>query len=124
MVDVYISIRHCVVSPHHNVVVPNGALFTQWIDAFSDHFRDLWSFQMMNDSTDSKYLQDWISPTAVRKAPFSLDKWPQNLQYGLDTKKAKASNVVIISPYDTHKERTSETQWVPTDKKIKMPRRK
>ena len=35
----------------------------------------------------------------------------------------KASTVVIVSPYNTHKERTLETRCVPTGQKSKMPKR-
>ena len=102
------------------VVVPNGAVFSQWVDTLWDHFRDV-TLIISNDDKppDARYMRNWVSSTAMREAPKSLDNWPEHLRYIFDPNDARASKVVVVTPYDTHKERTVATEWVTSKKKEK-----
>ena len=102
------------------IVVPNGAVFAQWCETLWEHFRDLLLI-ISNDvkPAESKYLNNWVSSTAMREAPLKVDNWPEHLRYVFDTEDPRASRTVFVTPWDTHKERTMDTDWVPTTKKSK-----
>lgn len=107
------------------IVVPNGAVFAQWCEAIWDHFRDI-ELIISNDikPAEAKYMNNWVSSTAMREAPSKVDNWPEHLRYVFDTKDPRASRTVFVTPWDTHKERTMDTDWVPTTKKSKKPQSK
>lgn len=102
------------------ITVPNGAVFSQWVDTIWEHFQDL-NVIISNDDKpmDAKYAQNWISSTAVREAPKNLDQWPEDLRYVFDTTDPRASRTVIVSPYDTHKDRTVMVKWVMKTKGVR-----
>lgn len=101
------------------IVVPNGAVFSQWCEAIWEHFRDL-RLIISNDTkpAESKYLNSWISSTAMREAPTSLEKWPESLKYVFDPKDPRASRTVFVTPWDTHKDRTMVTEYITSSQKV------
>lgn len=100
-----------------SIITPNGAVLGQWVDIKCRHFRGLTPILSCDDRPPQpKYLSNWVSSTAMREAPGCLDQWPPDLEYVFDTKDPRASKTVIITPYDTHKERTLMTTWKKTKK--------
>ena len=95
------------------IVVPNGAVFSQWQGKIYEKFPDL-TLIVSNDDrpSEAKYLQSWVSSTAMREAPSKLDNWPADLKYVFDPKDPRASKVVILTPYDSHSARTVGIDWV------------
>ena len=52
----------------------------------------------------------------MREASHKLDNWPEHLRYVFDCGDARASRVVIISPFDFHAARTMDVTFVKRDK--------
>ena len=92
------------------IVVPNGAVFSQWSEKIYDHYKDLMLI-ISNDSkpSEAKFLKDWVSATAMREAPDKLNNWPTHFQFIFNTEDPRASKAVILSPYYSHALRTVET---------------
>ena len=100
------------------IIVPNGAVFGQWVDAIWTHFRDLHLIISNDDKpSETKFMNNWVSSTAMREAPKSLDNWPERLKYVFDTKDPRAAMTVFVTPYDTHKDRTVDTAYKKTKDK-------
>ncbi|KAK0516090.1 hypothetical protein JMJ35_002124 [Cladonia borealis] len=94
------------------IIVPNGAVFGQWVDAIWMRLRDLHLIISNDDKpSETKFLNNWVSSTAMREAPKSLDNWPERLKYDFDTKDPRAAMTVFVTPYDTHKDRTVDTAY-------------
>ena len=95
------------------IVVPNGAVFSQWQEKIWSKFQDSTLIISNEDKpSDPKFLSNWVSTTAMRVAPAQLDKWPVHLRYIFDVKDARASKTVILSPYDSHASRTMQVEWI------------
>ena len=103
---------------HHPMllVVPNGAVFAQWQSKIYSNYPDLHLIIANSDKpTESKYRLHWISGSAMREAPATLNDWPQHLQYISDPTDDRASKAVLLTTYDTLARRTTEVQWVRKD---------
>lgn len=96
------------------IITPNGAVFNQWVTKIFDIYRDL-TIIISNDDrpSDSRFIKNWVSSTAMREAPLRLDNWPEHLRFVFDTKDPRASKIVIISPFDSHSSRRMEVVYVP-----------
>lgn len=94
------------------IITPNGAVFGQWIDVMWRRSKDLTVIISNDDKPpNTRYLKHWVSSTAMREAPKSMNNWPEHLQYVFDPNDPRASKTVFVTPYDTHKDRTIETTW-------------
>ena len=98
------------------VETPNGAVFSQWCDTLWDNFKGLVPI-ISNDEKpyDPKFKNNWVSSTAMREAPDSLEHWPEHLKYIFDARNPASAKAVIITPYDTHKDRTVFAEWKAQD---------
>ncbi len=100
------------------IIVPNGAVFGQWVDVIWIYFRDLHLIISNDDKlSEIKFLNNWVSSIVMREALKSLDNWPERLKYVFDTKDSRAAMTIFITPYNTYKDRTVDTAYKKTKDK-------
>lgn len=99
------------------IVTSNGAIFNQWVGKVFDNYQDLHLIISNDDKpSDSNFLKNWVSSTAMSEAPHKLDNWPEHLRFVFDRNDARASKALIISPFDSHAARTMDIIFVEKSK--------
>ena len=82
---------------------PSGVVLHQWHEALKK-FPSLVVLQAYGEKVHS--TSNWISAHAMKYAPQDITLWPAHLRYIFDHTDPRASQVVILSSYDTFATRT------------------
>jgi hypothetical protein len=61
-------------------------------------------------ATASRLSSNWVFAIVMREVPHKLINWPAHLRYVFDKSNKVASNVVILTSYDTWAFRTLQTK--------------
>jgi SNF2 family DNA or RNA helicase len=91
-------------------IAPSGIVLHQWQEAICKFPSLVLIIAYGERATASRLSSNWVSATAMREAPHKLTNWPAHLRYVFDKSNKAASNVVILTSYDTWASRTLQTK--------------